>query len=363
MTAVRIAERVASLGLPGSSTEPIAVDAEVGAALLAELSRHRVLGLFVRGVEAGLIHADDSVVHQAVGMHDAVMSQTMRIEIAAIHASTLFTDAGIDHRLLKGSALAHTCATSPSDRSFRDVDVLVGAGDISKAVHLLIGQGAVRLQPELRLGYDQRFAKSVTMRLNDVEIDLHRTLCPGPFGVWMRPDDLFVLKQNMSLGGVSIPTLDRTDHLLHACYHAALGQVDPVLSNLRDVALLATSDADVPGGSGTRYDAERFDGTVARWRGRAVIRRAVGLVNGRLDVEMPESLGEYLHELVDASELAAIDPYLADDHDGRFAALAPSTLRALPMSDRAAYALAVGLPDGTRPSDRALSLLARRRQR
>lgn len=361
MNAVRIAERIASLGLPGSSTEPIVVDAQVGAALLAELSKHRVLGLFVRGVEAGLIHADESVVAEAVGAHDAVMSQTMRIEIAAIRTSVLLADAGIDHRLLKGAALAHTCATNPSDRSFRDVDVLVAARDISKAVQLLIGGGATRLQPELRLGYDQRFAKSVTMRLDDVEIDLHRTLCPGPFGVWMWPDDLFLLKQEISLGGVSIPSLDRTDHLVHACYHAALGQVDPVLSNLRDIALLASSAADSPDDTGAHYDAERFDGTVSRWKGRAVIRRAVGLVNNRLDVVMPESLGKYLHEPVDASELAAIDPYLTEDPKGRFAALAPSTLRALPLSDRAAYALAVGLPDGTRPRDRVSSLVKRRR--
>lgn len=357
MTAARIAERVVSLGLPGSSSDPIEVGPEVAAALLAELSKHRVLGLFVRGVEAGLIHASESVIEEAVGAHDTVMGQTMRIEIAAIRTSVLLADAGIDHRLLKGAALAHTCATNPSDRSFRDVDVLVAARDISKAVQLLIGGGATRLQPELRLGYDQRFAKSVTMRLNDVEIDLHRTLCPGPFGVWMWPDDLFLLKRTISLGGVSIPSLDRTDHLVHACYHAALGQADPVLSNLRDIALLAGAGPDTE----TGYDVERFDGTVERWKGRAVIRRAVGLVKARLDVELPESLGRYVHEPVDASELAAIGPYLTGDANGRFAALAPSTLRALPLSDRAAYALAVGLPDGTRPRDRVSSLVKRRR--
>ncbi len=354
MSTARIVERIASLGLPGASTEAIEIDQTEADALVAELVKHRVLGLFVSGYEDGKIAADDTTVDQVIAAHDEVMSQTMRIEIMAIRTSLALADAGIEHRLLKGAALAHTIATRPSERSFRDVDVLVSGTDISKAVQVLIGAGATRLQPELRLGYDQRFAKSVTMRLDDVEIDLHRTLCPGPFGVWMWPGDLFLLKQHVPLGDVQIPTLDRTDHLVHACYHAALGQVDPVLANLRDIALLAGDEADAG------YDVERFDGTVSRWKGRAVVRRAVGSVNGRLDVDLPESLGRYLHEPVDAGELAAIDPYLTDDPRGRFAALAPSTLRALPMADRAAYAMAVGLPDGTRPRDRVSSLIRRR---
>ncbi len=354
MSPTRTAERIASLGLPGASTESIDTDPSTGTALVAELVKHRVLGLFISGHERGEIEADEEVVDQVVAAHDEVMSQTMRIEIMAIQTSQVLADAGIEHRLLKGAALAHTIATNPSERSFRDVDVLVSGKNISKAVQVLTGAGAQRLQPELRLGYDQRFAKSVTMRLDDVEIDLHRTLCPGPFGVWMWPDDLFLLKQHVPLGDWRIPTLDRTDHLVHACYHAALGQVDPVLANLRDIALLASDGADVG------YDVERFDGTVSRWKGRAVIRRAVGLVNGRLDGDLPEPLARYVHEPVEAAELAAIDPYLTDDANGRFAALAPSTLRALPMSDRAAYALAVGLPDGTRPRDRMSSLIKRR---
>ena len=354
MNTARIVERIASLGLPGASTEAIEIDQLADDAIVAELVKHRVLGLFISGYEDGKIAADETTVDQVIAAHDEVMSQTMRIEIMAIQTSQVLADAGIEHRLLKGAALAHTIATNPSERSFRDVDVLVSSKNISKAVQVLTGAGAQRLQPELRLGYDQRFAKSVTMRLDDVEIDLHRTLCPGPFGVWMWPDDLFLLKQHVPLGDRRIPTLDRTDHLVHACYHAALGQVDPVLANLRDIALLASDGADVG------YDVERFDGTVSRWKGRAVIRRAVGLVTGQLDGDLPEPLVRYVHEPVEAAELAAIDPYLTDDANGRFAALAPSTLRALPMSDRAAYALAVGLPDGTRPRDRVSSLIKRR---
>ena len=347
------AERIASLGLPGGDLETISVDDGHLGVLLSELSNNRVLGLFVSGYESGAIESVQAVVDEITTAHDVVMSQTMRIEIAAIRVSRLLADAGIDHRLLKGAALAHSVALSPSERSFRDVDLLVPARQMSAAVALLMGAGAHRLQAELRPGYDERYGKSVTLRLDDVEVDLHRVLSPGPFGVWMQPNDFFVLKESRSLGGVEIPTLDRTEHLVHACYHVALGQRVPVLSNLRDIALLAGTD-DEPS-----YDVERFAETVTRWRGRAVVRRAVGLVQDRLDVELPTALRRFGQDPVDVGELEAIEPYLTDDASGRFAALAPSTLRALPLLDRAGYALAVGLPDGARPADRVSALLKR----
>lgn len=349
----RIAERIASLGLIGSSNEPIDIDGVDPEALLRVLNNERILGLFVSGCEAGAIDAEPEQIALITAAHDEAMSQSMRIEIAALRVSTLLEESRIDHRLLKGAGLAHTIARTPSERSFRDVDLLVPSTEISRAVSLLMREGADRLQPELRPGYDTRFAKSVTMRIDGVEIDLHRTLCPGPFGVWMRPNDLFLLRDTVSIGNQTLTTLDRTNHLIHACYHVALGQVVPVLANLRDIALLATS------GDALGYDVERFDDTIRRWKGRAVIRRAVRLAQNRLDAELPESLSGYLHEPAEAAELAAIDPYLTNDPAGRFAALAPSTLRALPMSDRAAYALAVGLPDGTSARDRVSSLLHR----
>ena len=140
-----------------------------------------------------------------------------------------------------------------------------------------------------------------------------------------------------------------TEHLLHACFHVALGSVEPALINLRDIALLANSDCDV----------ERFAETVERWRGRAVVQRAVKLVADELGIELPEGLARYRHEPVEASERSAIGPYLTNDPRGRFAALAPATFKALPRTDRVAFARAVGLPDGTNASDRVRSLIDR----
>ena len=348
MTAARdIARRVAIDGLV--ATEGITIDPSDNIEVLRQLRSHRIEGVAVSMLERGDIDADDAFSSSLTGQHDETMAQVLRIEIAAIRVSELLGDHGITHRLLKGAALAHGSARMPRERSFRDVDVLVPSTSIDDAVSMLEFEGAVRLQPELRPGFDARFAKSVTMQLDDVEIDVHRLLAPGPFGVWMHPNDLFLLGSTQSIGDAEIPTLDVTEHLLHACFHVALGSVEPALINLRDIALLANSDCDV----------ERFAETVERWRGRAVVQRAVKLVADELGIELPEGLARYRHEPVEASERSAIGPYLTNDPRGRFAALAPATFKALPRTDRVAFARAVGLPDGTNASDRVRSLIDR----
>ena len=348
MTAARLAEEIASTGL-GTLTEPVHVPGVLVDDLVHILRDERILGVAVNSVVTDSAEATNTL----FDAHDEVMTQSMRVEIMLIRVAQILDHEDIDYRLLKGSAIAHSFAREPSERSFRDVDLLVPGESMSSVVQLLVSEGATRLQPELRPGYDERFGKSVTMKLDGVEVDLHRLLCPGPFGVWMRPNELFLLQDELSIGGQSIRTLDATNHLIHACYHVALGQIEPVLANLRDIGLLATAL--------DRIDLDRFDDTVRQWRGAAVIKRAVALVQKRLDVDLPDELVRYLHVPIDSAELTAVKPYLTNGDGGRFAALAPSTLRALPLGDRAAYALAVGLPAGSDPLDRARSILKRRK--
>ena len=53
-------------------------------------------------------------------------------------------------------------------------------------------EGYDRRYPEPRIGFDARFAKSVTMwSAAGHEIDLHRTLVLGPFGLRVQLDDLW----------------------------------------------------------------------------------------------------------------------------------------------------------------------------
>ena len=348
----RTVEALAATGLTASA-DPVEILDEHADAHVAEVDQNRLSGVVVRALAEGTAVASNEVEQKFIALHDEVMAQTMRVEIMAVRVSKLLASAEISHRLLKGAALAHTVYDDPAARSFRAVDVLVPSSEIEDAVQLFTAVGATRARPELRAGYDRRFSKSVTMRLDGVEVDLHRLLSDGPFGVWQKPDDLFMVPRAIRVASTAIPVLDPTDNLIHACYHAALGQVEPALSNLRDIALLAGS-TDAPG-----FDSGRFDQSIDRWRGRAVVARAVRLVANRLGDILPSELSKYDQISVDEDERSALAPYLVEGDSGRFGALAPATLAALPMGERAAYALAVGLPDGSEPVSRLKNLFSK----
>lgn len=325
-----------------------APEPEHQAAFVTELQANRLLGVAVRAVEDGALGLSDAAVDQLRIAHDLVMAQTLRVELTLLRVAALFADADIPHRVLKGAALAHGLADRPSEREFRDVDLLIPAEQVDAAVATVLDAGGTRLLPELRAGFDRRFGKSVTIRLDGVEVDLHRVLAPGPFGALMYAHDLFVVREEFTVAGVALPTLDQTDHLLHACYHVALGSAQPSFSNLRDVAQLAAGE----------WDLARLEATATRWQGTPVLARAAHLLQHQLRVEVPVGLQTFT---MSSAGRELLEPYLL--HGDRFPALAAATLRVLPISERPAFALAVGLPEGTNPADRARELWGHRPRR
>jgi hypothetical protein len=313
--------------------------------LITDLQTHRLVGIAASALAEGALPLADESAQLLLAAHDTAMAQTIRVELAMLRAVELLDDAGIAHRVLKGSALAHMVARDPSEREFRDVDLLIPADSIDDAVQVFAENGAHRSRPELRPGFDRRFGKSVTLRLDGVEVDLHRVLSPGPFGALMYPSDLMVLRDTFTVAGRSLPTLDLTDHLLHACYHVALGQAAPSYSNLRDVAQLVATD----------FDLARLEETVGRWQGTPVLARASHLLQHHLGIEPPVGLRSFT---MSTAGRRMLEPYILDGD--RFPALASATLKVLPLSDRAAFALAVGIPSGTKPADRARELWGQR---
>ncbi len=348
MTSIQSAlAAIARFGI--GDTVPIELpEPEHHAALVTELQTHRLLGVAVTAVESDMLPLTEAAQEQLRIAHDIVMAQTLRVELMLLRSTEVLADAGVPFRVLKGAALAHGVASRSSEREYRDVDLLIPSERIDQAVEAIVAAGGARLAPELRSGFDRRFGKSVTMRFAGVEIDLHRTLCPGPFGALMFPHDLFVMRDMVEVGGRALPTLDRTDHLLHACYHVALGSAQPPFSNLRDVALLSAGE----------WDLARLESTVARWRGTPVLARASHLLESQLGVESPVGLRSFTMSTAGRDML---EPYLV--HGDRFPALAAATLRVLPLAERPAFALAVGLPEGARPAERARELWAGRPRR
>lgn len=91
-------------------------------------------------------------------------------------------------------------------------------------VAALVDAGYRRERPQLRPGFDRRFAKNVTLTSpHGMPVDLHRTLAAGRFGVTLAVEELFDRSSPLRLGGETLSVLAARDRFLHACYHAVLG--------------------------------------------------------------------------------------------------------------------------------------------
>src|SRR5262249_29252739 len=110
-----------------------------------------------------------------------------------------------------------------------------------RACALLERLDHVRQRPEPRPGFEVRFGKgSVHVRADDrIEVDLHRTLVLGPFGLWIDPDELLDRASTFDLAGRKIGRLGDTGTLLNVAMHASLGRSQARLVPLRDVVQVA----------------------------------------------------------------------------------------------------------------------------
>ena len=181
-------------------------------------------------------------------------------------ADELATEA-IEFRVLKGPAVGRLDHRNVDERAFGDIDVLVRADDFARTARVLEprrGMPPLRgaqtgLRPSLRQGAAFKMP-------GGYEIDLHRTIVAGPFGLTIDLDPLFAPSEVFQLAGRELRALGREERFLHACVHAVLGTQPPRLSALRDVAVLG-------------LDPRLDDALVARrcleWQLEAVVADAV----------------------------------------------------------------------------------------
>lgn len=97
----------------------------------------------------------------------------VHLDLLAAEASRALTMAGVDHLLLKGPTTARWLYSPP--RTYSDVDLLVRASHMNRAVRVLASEGIART----RSGFGQESPHSLVMESpRGLEIDLHATL-PG----------------------------------------------------------------------------------------------------------------------------------------------------------------------------------------
>ena len=201
--------------------------------------------------------------------------------------------------LLKGPVSAHDGPAPPHLRDFGDLDLLVPAHQMDAAVATLLADGFERCFPQVSADFDRRFAKSVTLRRRfggdwgdreppTFEVDLHRTLTPGPFGELVPLAELHTHAVPVRVHGRWYRALCPTHRFLHACLHTVLGSPEPRLHSVRD--LIATAPR-TPTGAADVVE------TAADWGVTAVVQRAARMA----ETTFP---GGSTPELVDAIESA-----------------------------------------------------------
>jgi hypothetical protein len=248
---------VARYGLPGSRdtlNEPLTK--ESWSNLLSRCHRERLVGHLCAMVVSGELAATEEQKREVTAWDLQVLAHRARLDRLLLDAVGVLLAAGIDHRVLKGPAMARTVYSRPEIRQYFDIDLLAPNERFDDAVQALCAAGFRRRSPPPRPGYDARFAKSVTLRsTGNLEVDLHRTLVTGPFGFLIDLPALWASAAHIEVDERMLNCFGPEENLLHACCSAAFGDVPPRWSVLRDVAQLLQCG---------RVDNSRFVETVLR---------------------------------------------------------------------------------------------------
>jgi hypothetical protein len=255
-------------GLPGSAIRfpreisPREWDHGHRAARLAGLT-----GLLSAAVQDGAVTLDERQQAELAESNLDAQRAALRLEQRLLEVSEGLEEHAVEHRVLKGAATAHLDYAARELRPFSDIDLLIHSRDLDEAVAAFESRGGQRRFSEPRAGFAARFSKAVCVVSDDgTEVDLHRSLADGPFGLAMAPDELFESSEAFVLGGRTLHALGADERLIHACFHAILGRPEPELRPQRDVAQLAQSQS---------VDIDRIVRLACRWRCRAVVARAV----------------------------------------------------------------------------------------
>ncbi len=364
---------IAAYGLPGTRLElpraPLAPSAwhEV----VRGARHHRVTGTLAAAVRDGAMAATAAQRQEAMAEHRTAQLRVLLLERELVAIVRRLSRAGVATRVLKGAAYARLDYPDPGLRSFNDIDLLVRPVDIDRAAATMLAAGYRRTLAEPKPGFDRRFDKGMTLVPQaGYELDVHRTFVLGPWGVLVNLDELWRdVGEPLTVAGQAMTALSLPYRLLHACYHAALGDWPLRLGSLRDVAELlrmersgdvdrdgvsddAVSDDGVSDGA-VSDDTDRGVATpvrdartiAARWGVEAVVAAAIADTTRLLGLPATGALSSWARDYAPSRRDEA---WLAlHTHENKtFAAQALATVRMLPRwRDKLAYVHALALPD------------------
>ncbi len=213
---------------------------------VAALARHDHLsGFLAAAVADGAVAVDQGDELLLTAQWHEELVACVVVEALAVRATATLDAASVRWRLTKGAAIAHLDYPDPAVRTFGDVDLIIHPDDWITAVDGLLDNGYQREAATLPGDFDRRYGKGVTLTTDQgLELDLHRRLAIGRFGVSSRMEELFESSDHVVLADRALATPIKTHRLLHACFHASLGGFRR-LRAFRDVAqLILVAEAD-----------------------------------------------------------------------------------------------------------------------
>jgi hypothetical protein len=340
-------------GLAGSTLNRPAerLDDASFSALLARCESERSTGLLVDAIQRGLLPTTDEQAEVADAAHREALIRCLHLEALLLQAVDLLHDAGVETRVLKGSATAHLDYADPSQRTFIDVDLLVRSEAFDIASQALVDADFTRPVPQIRPGFDRRFGKGCTLRSpSGFELDLHRTLTVGPFGLMVRLEHLWATSSPLELADRTVQTLGREERLMHACYHAVLGDLRPRLVPKRDIAQLVLDP---------EIDHARVRWLAEAWQAEAVIALAIRQSWETLQLADETALTAWARRYEpDQRSMRTIASYQVSH--ARYATQSWASLRALPdVATKAAFVFSLAFPSDGTLGGRRVSLLRR----
>jgi hypothetical protein len=144
-----------------------------------------------------------------------------------------FAGAGIDARLLKGTALAYSLFAVPATRTRGDSDVLIGPADLHRARDLLANLGFERISGDNDPGFTLQEVWSYTRdAVTAHHIDLHWQLLNAPALAAVLPvAECFANPLPLPALCADAWAMNRVAMLVHACIHRWLHTIAPYFVN------------------------------------------------------------------------------------------------------------------------------------
>jgi hypothetical protein len=158
----------------------------------------------------------------------------------------------------------------------------------------------------------------------------------GPFGVWIRPEELFDEVWEFRLGGRTFLRLSDTALLLHAAVHASLGRAEPLPIPIRDVAQVGLTG---------EVDRATLARLCRQWHLASVLEDAFAAAEDQLGVALRPAFGSDEAFTSSRRERRVLASYQSSRAVG---GVPLAMVRAVPgMRNKVAYVRSLVMPDRT----------------